>query len=93
MLVNEAVAGLVAAFERIATTRMAGLALNNPALRLQAVGFRPQEKGHLIGVLITPGRSTWSCWRRPVARIHLPPTAAATGLSVRLLRIHGWRGA
>ncbi len=54
MLVNEAVAGLVAAFERIATTRMAGLALNNPALRVQAVGFRPQEKGHLIGVLITP---------------------------------------
>ena len=54
MLVNEAVAGLVAAFERIATTRMAGLALNNPALRVQAVGFRPQEEGHLIGVLIMP---------------------------------------
>ncbi len=54
MLVNEAVAGLVAAFERIAATRMAGLPLNNPALRVQAVGFRPQEEGHLIGVLITP---------------------------------------
>ena len=54
MLVNEAVAGLEAAFERIAATRMAGLPLNNPALRVQAVGFRPQEEGHLIGVLIMP---------------------------------------
>lgn len=54
MLVNEAVAGLVAAFERIAATRMAGLPLNNPALRVQGVGFRRHEEGCLIGVLITP---------------------------------------
>lgn len=33
---------------------MAGLPLNNPALRVQGVGFRPQEDGYLIGVLITP---------------------------------------
>ncbi len=51
---TEAAAGLVAAFERIAATRMAGLSLNNSALRVQAVGFRPQDDGYLVGVLITP---------------------------------------
>ena len=54
MAATEAVRALEAAFERIAATRMAGLPLNNPALRVQAVGFRPQEEGRLIGVLITP---------------------------------------
>lgn len=48
------VEGLVAAFERIAATRMAGLAMNNPALRVAAVGFRPWQEGTLVGVLITP---------------------------------------
>ena len=51
---TEAAAGLVAAFERIAATRMAGLPLNNPALQVQAVDFRPQDDGYLVGVLITP---------------------------------------
>ena len=51
---TEAAAGLVAAFGRIAATRMAGLPLNNPALRVQAVGFRAQDDGYLVGVLVTP---------------------------------------
>ena len=33
---------------------MAGLALNNPALRVQCVGFRALDECHRIGVLITP---------------------------------------
>ena len=53
MAASEAAGALVAAFERIAATRMAGLPLNNSALRVQAVGFRPHE-GLLAGVLITP---------------------------------------
>lgn len=51
---TEAAAGLVAAFERIAATRMAGLPLNNPALRVQAVGFRAHDDAYRVGVLITP---------------------------------------
>lgn len=51
---TEAVAALAAAFARIAATRMADLPLNNPALRVAAVGFRPWEDGTEIGVLVTP---------------------------------------
>ncbi len=54
MATTEAAGALEAAFSRIAATRMAGLPLNNPALRVQAVGFRLQDDGYLVGVLITP---------------------------------------
>ncbi|MBI5109247.1 MAG: [NiFe]-hydrogenase assembly chaperone HybE [Rhodocyclales bacterium] len=54
MVRTDPVGALVAAFERIAHTRMAGLPLNNSALWVQAVGFRAQDDGYLIGVLITP---------------------------------------
>jgi [NiFe] hydrogenase assembly HybE family chaperone len=54
MATTEVVGALEAAFRRIASTRMAGLPLNNPALRVQAVGFRPQDDGYLAGILITP---------------------------------------
>ncbi len=50
----DAEAALVAAFGRIAATRMAGLPLNNPALRVAAVGFRSGEEGTAVGVLVTP---------------------------------------
>lgn len=40
-------------FGRIAATRMAGLPLNNPALRVEACGFRTWQ-GLWLGVLITP---------------------------------------
>ena len=54
MAATEAVDALTAAFERIATTRMAGLPMNNPALRVAAVGFRPWVADYWGGVLITP---------------------------------------
>lgn len=47
------VAGLAAAFRRIAATRMAGLPLLNPALAVATIGFREWE-GARIGVLVTP---------------------------------------
>jgi [NiFe] hydrogenase assembly HybE family chaperone len=54
MATTDPVAALEAAFRRIAATRMAGLPLNNSALRVQAVGFRPHDPNTLAGVLITP---------------------------------------
>jgi hypothetical protein len=45
MATTEAVAALEAAFRRIAATRMAGLPMNNAALRVQAVGFRDWADG------------------------------------------------
>ncbi|MDP2824258.1 MAG: [NiFe]-hydrogenase assembly chaperone HybE [Sulfuritalea sp.] len=51
---TEAAFAIEAAFERIAGTRMAGLPLNNPALRVAGVGFRGLDDSHQIGVLITP---------------------------------------
>lgn len=51
---TEGVVALVAAFERIAATRMSDMPLNNPALRVAAVGFRPWQEGTEVGVLITP---------------------------------------
>jgi [NiFe] hydrogenase assembly HybE family chaperone len=44
---------LEAVFNDIAQTRMAGLPICNPALRVQVVGLREWE-GRWIGVLITP---------------------------------------
>ena len=46
-------ARLLAAFQRIATTRMAGVALCNPALSVETVGFTSWQ-GLRAGVLITP---------------------------------------
>lgn len=40
-------------FGDIAATRMAGLPILNPALRVQAVGFR-EWRGRWLGVLVTP---------------------------------------
>jgi [NiFe] hydrogenase assembly HybE family chaperone len=48
---NQAV--LKAVFEKIAHTRMAGLPIVNPALRVEAVGFRSWQ-GRQAGVLVTP---------------------------------------
>lgn len=54
----ERVAALVAHFEQVRTTRMVGVPLLNPALRVEAVGFQvaPAEAGFdgAEGVLITP---------------------------------------
>ena len=44
---------LEAVFNDIAETRMAGLPICNPAVRVQAVGFREWQE-HWVGVLVTP---------------------------------------
>lgn len=46
-------ARVTALFTAIANTRMAGLPIVNPALRVEAVNFMPWENGWL-GVLVTP---------------------------------------
>lgn len=51
---TDAVGRLAAAFARIAATRMAGLPMNNPALRIATVGFRPWHEDYQVGVLVTP---------------------------------------
>lgn len=48
-----AAARLASAYERIARTRMADLPFLNPALRVEAVGFRPWG-GEWLGALVTP---------------------------------------
>ncbi|MFZ5512475.1 [NiFe]-hydrogenase assembly chaperone HybE [Tepidimonas aquatica] len=51
---------LEAAFRHIADTRMAGMALVNPALAVEAVGFR--QLGQVwVGVLITPWSMSLIC--------------------------------
>lgn len=49
----QAMQNLEAVFGEIARTRMADVPILNPALRVEAVGFRAWE-GKLIGVLVTP---------------------------------------
>jgi [NiFe] hydrogenase assembly HybE family chaperone len=64
-------AALQAVFQHIAVTRMAGLALCHPALRVEAVGFRRDEaSGGAVGVLVTP-------WFMNL--VWLPPAAPAPG--------------
>jgi [NiFe] hydrogenase assembly HybE family chaperone len=46
-------AALQARFEHIHHHQMAGLPMLNPALRVQAIGFRPWA-AHWLGVLVTP---------------------------------------
>ena len=50
---SEAARRLQDAFEAIARTRMAGMPLVNPRLRVEAVGFHAWE-GQWLGVLVTP---------------------------------------
>lgn len=50
---NEVEQKLEALFTDIAETRMAGLPILNPAMRVQAVGFR-EWNDHWVGVLVTP---------------------------------------
>jgi [NiFe] hydrogenase assembly HybE family chaperone len=41
-------------FAEIAATRMAGLALCNPALQVEAIAFQQRDDGHWAGVMLTP---------------------------------------
>ncbi|WP_211329794.1 [NiFe]-hydrogenase assembly chaperone HybE [Azonexus fungiphilus] len=45
---------IVAVFSGIAATRMAGLPICNPALAVEAIGFRQADSGHWVGALVTP---------------------------------------
>jgi [NiFe] hydrogenase assembly HybE family chaperone len=45
---------LTRVFRRIAASGMATLPLSNPALDVEAAGFRQTGNGHWLGVLITP---------------------------------------
>jgi [NiFe] hydrogenase assembly HybE family chaperone len=69
---------MVQAFEHIASTRMLGVPVQNPALRVQATGFESGEDldGKLLvltGILITP-------WFMNLVR--LPDVPVASGLTV-----------
>ena len=62
-------------FAHIAATRMQGVPVQNPALRVQAVGFAPQadpDGGEwLLGVLVTPWFMNlvwWVLGKKPAAR-------------------------
>lgn len=66
-------AGLEAVFRRIATTRMLGVPVLNPALSVQAVGFGPDPlrtapgaAPTMLGVLVTP-------WFMNLLRLPLQP--------------------
>lgn len=76
-----------AVFERIAATRMAGLPVCHPGLRVAAVGFEPlpDEPGVLLGVLVTP-------WFMNLVRLPLdparPPQLAERASAIRAIGPH-----
>lgn len=53
MTPSQAADGFQRVFQRIAETRMAGLPLLNPALRVEAVGFRMWQE-RVTGMVVTP---------------------------------------
>ena len=57
-MLDRRVAGLVARFDEIARTRMAGVPVANPALRVEAIGFSLQAEADgtkvAAGILLTP---------------------------------------
>jgi [NiFe] hydrogenase assembly HybE family chaperone len=68
-------AALEGAFRRVAAQRMAGVPILNPALSVEAVGFRPWDQ-HWLGVLVTP----WfmNLWLMPRVVSRWQPIAAGT---------------
>lgn len=75
MPVPDPVEGLRAAFARIAATRMADLLLNNPALSVATVGFRPWGEVQ-VGVLIAP-------WAMNLAVVSADPVVLRLGSDQR----------
>lgn len=71
---------LEAAFRRIQVTRMVDMPLCNPALEVDAVGFR-EWQGRRVGVLVTP----WS-----IGLVVLPGTAADV-LALKADERRAWR--
>lgn len=81
------VQALEACFRHIAATRMAGLPVLHPRLRVQAIGFAEAADDLALGVLLTP-------WFMNLVRLPLQPAAAAglpaPGRSAELA-VGGWR--
>lgn len=63
---NHPAQALEGVFQRIATTRMAGIPMLNPALGVEAVGFR-RWNNEWIGVLITPWFMSLICLPSPAS--------------------------
>lgn len=72
---------LEAVFEHIAATRMNGVAILNPALRVEAIGFR-RWGDDWVGVLITPWFMSLICLPGPSAAWENP--SSGTGRDVEL---------
>lgn len=70
---TDRVAALEGAFRHIRATRMAGVPVLHPGVRVQAVGFEPEAGagGALCGVLITP-------WFMSLLRLPMQPPASPT---------------
>ena len=77
-MLDRRVAGLVTRFEEIARTRMAGVPVANPALRVEAIGFSLQAEADgtkvAAGILLTP-------WFMSLVRLplHCEPGMAGIG--------------
>lgn len=67
---------LMAVFAEIARTRMADLPICNPALTVDAIGFRRMPEGHWAGVMITPWAINLLCL--PGNAEHWPHLAACS---------------
>lgn len=83
-LVEQRARALVALFSHIAATRMAGIPILHPGLRVQAVGFEPEtapDGTHraCAGVLITP-------WFMNLVRLPLIEDEAMAGVGVTARR-------
>lgn len=74
---DQRVAKLVARFDEIARTRMAGVPVLNPALQVEAIGFASQAEGDggtvAIGILVTP-------WFMNLVRLPLHREAGTAGV-------------
>ena len=80
-------AGLEAVFRRIATTRMRGVPVLNPALSVQAIGFgpdplrtAPDAAPTMLGVLVTP-------WFMNLLRLPLQPVDGRDAAALQATRI------
>jgi len=67
---EQRVAALVSFYRQVETKRMQGIPILNPALSVEAVGFRPADADETVseGVLITP-------WFMSRTRLMKSPTA------------------
>lgn len=67
-------AELETVFGDIARTRMAGLPICHPGLRVEALGFRRSDDGHWVGAMVTPWAINLLCLPGDAAA--WPPVAA-----------------